>query len=87
MRNAYSSRIPLMKLAITTTHMSTQQIKYSQLTVILNRRLTSFALQSGLPLCDAFLRTNIIIPSSVDGVAEAQLTGLAENVIRVDVAD
>jgi hypothetical protein len=27
------------------------------------------------------------LPSSVDGVTEAQLTGLAENVIRVDVAD
>lgn len=35
MQNAYSSHIPLIKLAITTTHMSTQQIEYSQLTVIL----------------------------------------------------
>lgn len=32
-------------------------------------------------------RAFIIILSSVDGVTEAQLAGLAENVIRVDVAD
>ena len=32
-------------------------------------------------------RASIFIPSSVDGVTETQLTGLAENVIRVDVAD
>lgn len=32
-------------------------------------------------------RAFIFILSSVDGVTEAQLAGLAENVIRVDVAD
>lgn len=32
-------------------------------------------------------RASIFIPSSVDGVTEAQLAGLAKNVIRVDVAD
>lgn len=32
-------------------------------------------------------RASIFLPSSVDGVTEAQLTGLTENVIRVDVAD
>lgn len=32
-------------------------------------------------------RASIFLPSSVDGVTETQLTGLAENVIRVDVAD
>lgn len=31
--------------------------------------------------------TFILSSSSVDGVTEAQLTGLTENVIRVDVAD
>lgn len=31
-------------------------------------------------------RAFIFIPSSVNGVTEAQLTGLTENVIRVDVA-
>jgi hypothetical protein len=36
--------------------------------------------------CSVF-RDFICISSSVDGVTEAQLAGLAENVIRVDVAD
>lgn len=36
---------------------------------------------------DSSFRASIFIPSSVDGVTEAQLTGLAENIIRVDVAD
>jgi hypothetical protein len=38
-----------------------------------------------LPTAVIFVRPSS--SSSVDGVTEAQLAGLAENVIRVDVAD
>ena len=87
MRKTYSSRIPLITHVITPTHMRTHQIEYSQLTVILNRRFTSFALRSGPPPCAFVLCTDICISSLVDGVTEAQLAGLAENIIGVDVAD
>ncbi len=88
MRKTYSSRIPLITHVITPTHMRTHQIEYSQLIVILNRRFHIICFTVGTAsLCVCVLCTDICISSLVDGVTEAQLAGLAENIIGVDVAD